>query len=387
MTKFPVNLDANASYPVLPKIWQALAEERPDLNPSSVHRGGQQARAMLENARESLRKLLGLDKSWTLVFTSGASEANNTALMLPLWRKFENHDSNSISVVSSALEHPSVREPLQRLSKYGVKVKWVAPEKDASLSAHDFLQAIESETCMISCMLANNETGQILPVAEIVSKVKELRPEILFHCDAVQALGKFKLDYSALGVDLLTFSAHKIGALSGAGLLAIRAASDLPPLLLGGPQEQRLRAGTENLAAIYTFGLAAEELKASLTERIGRMNTARETIKTCLKEQIQNLRVNFENQKTLLNTLSITLDGISADDLVVAADLEGVYISAGSACASGKPEPSASLLAQGFSEQEAKSTIRISVSAELELSQAQHAAEVLSKCIKRARGH
>ena len=245
-----VNLDINASYGLLPEVAEQLARSSSWLNPSSIHRGGQLARALVEEAREAVAALIGAGSGTRVVFCSGATEANNTVVTALHWL-----GGGPWEAVISAVEHPSVRAPALRLQAAGgVQVREVAPDAGGAFSAARFTAALMPAARLAAVMLANNETGQVLPVAEIASSIKRAQPRCIVHCDAVQALGKMPVDFAALGVDSLSLSAHKIGGLSGVGALVITEELELQPLLCGGPQEQRLRAGTENVLGIYSSG-------------------------------------------------------------------------------------------------------------------------------------
>lgn len=359
-----INLDRNASYGLLPEVKEKLSSLFGELlNPSSIHIGGQKSRALLDNARESIARLLSLKTSDQVIFNSGATEANNTAV----FSNFSNCSPSNlagISAVTSAYEHPSIIEPIRKLETIGHKVAFVKRAQSSGLSANDFTPFLSHETQLVSLMLANNETGEIFPVKEIFSKARELAPIALLHSDAVQALGKMTLSFAETGADALSISGHKIGALSGIGALIVKADVALNPLLLGGSQELRHRAGTENLLGAVSFGLAAEHLSKTLEERINKLKINAQIIRQVLKDKLPQLAFISDSFSTIPNTISARIPGVRGDDLVVGADLEGVLISSGAACSSGKQLPSHVILALGYSEIEASEVIRVSVGAE-----------------------
>jgi len=382
-----INFDANASYGPLKGLKELVWEKVESLNPSSIHSGGQKARSLIEEARDSLGELLGLTSDDRLVFTSGASEANNTAVMLPFWAFQKKLLAGGVlrpHFLTTSIEHPSVLEPLERLESFGYPVTRLKMQNGA-FSGEYFLNNLRPETALVSVMFANNETGQILPVPEISAAIKSKRPDVLIHTDAVQLIGKAEISFSETGVDMLTLSGHKIGSFTGVGALVVKRALKNTPLLKGGPQESRWRAGTENVPGIVSLGIAARELKGLELERAAKMKSFRDDLLARLLAGLKNITVNAELQPRLPNTLSVRVPDVHADDLVVALDLKGVFVSSGAACSSGKPEPSHVLLASGLSEKEARETIRISLRAEHTDQEIKEAAETIVACILKMR--
>jgi len=212
-------------------------------------------------------------------------------------------------------------------------------------------------------MYGNNETGHLTPLREVTTAVR-MKSESWIHVDAVQHLGKSEEPLFSLPIDSASFSAHKIGGIPGVGALVVRSERPTEPLLVGGSQEVRHRAGTENVPGIVAFGIAAETVRKNLSARIAQMIVARTAIENSIRAQIPNCSFNSPNGGGLPNTLSVTFPGLRSDDLVVALDLAGVYVSSGAACASGKPEPSHVLKGMGLSDELARATIRISVRAD-----------------------
>lgn len=341
------NFDANASHTLLSEVKESIAKFNLDfLNPSAVHQSGQKAKAIIEEARYNLASLMQLSAKQRIVFTSGASEANNQAIF------YAAKQSGEFSPLSSAIEHPSVLEALKNFPG----TKYLLPD----YTAEHVLANVSEQTNFLSLMFANNETGYILPITEIFAAVKQKHPEILLHTDAVQALGKLSVDFSGLQADFITVSGHKIGALSGIGALVVNDDLAHQPLIYGGPQEQRWRAGTENVLGIYTFGVAAKVWQQKQAEKQQKMLVLRDNFEKAIHQAFPEAIINHQDKKRLPNTSSIYLPGILADDLVVAMDLKGFAISSGAACSSGKPLPSHVLLAMGHSEEYAKSTVRVS---------------------------
>lgn len=387
--KKALNFDANASLGLSEELRSELTPYIDSyLNPSSIHSGGQAARTLIEKARAQLAELLGLNDDYRIIFTSGATEANNQAINSSFWQHLgggiTGRSRAGFEIVSSATEHPSVLEPILRLERLGIRTYLVYPGAEQTLQPEQVLKACSPDTKLVSFMLANNETGTISPIAEVCKAVKEFNPRTVFHCDAVQALGKIEVNYSNLNVDMLTFSAHKIGGLTGVGALVVKKELDVNGLLLGGAQELRFRAGTENVLGIVSFGLAARHLISRQAKNIENMLIQRNFLHGYFKEKLGHVGIRFNlSPQSLPNTLSLHVPGILADDLVVALDLEGVLISSGAACASGKPLPSHVLIAMGQSEKEARQTIRISLGPDLLSTEVEFAAGRIVTCINR----
>ena len=352
------NLDVNATYGVDAEVWSFLRQELSDAgNPSSVHHSGQKAKSLIESARESILSFVGAGKSSRLIFTSGATEANNLALLSQFSSLSQSNAKKQVLI--SALEHPSVLEVASVLSDRGLSVIIFKPSV-GSFSVSEFLEKVSEETRLVSLMLANNETGELFPVEKIVAAIRKRYPKVIIHCDAVQALGKIKFSFDHLDVDMMSVSGHKIGALPGIGALVAKRTIHIEPVIVGGSQELRFRAGTENLPGIVSFGYVIEKLRSSLDQRMEVMNRNCELLKSLLRKKVEGL-VFHERIPNIGNTISLRVAGIRADDLVVALDLAGIMISSGSACASGKQDPSHVLLAMGFPESEVRETVRISL--------------------------
>lgn len=376
-----INFDANSSYGLLPSVREELFELlEGSLNPSSIHRGGQRARALIEEARERISTLIDLKGHGRIVFTSGATEANNWAVAAPM---LMGKSYGSVKVVASAVEHPSMLEPLKRLAAQGASVSLVYPNSSGSISAHNFLNYCSVEIDLVSLMLVNNETGTSYPVQELSTKLSSVSPQAIRHTDAVQALGKVPVSFASLDVHLMSLSAHKIGGLHGVGALVIRDDLDIPPYLSGGAQEVRYRAGTENLPGIVSFGLAARHVLETLEERQLFMRRNALLLIRRLEEELPSVRILSDPNNHAPNTVIIHVPGVRADDLVVSLDLQGVFVSSGAACASGKPDPSHVLLALGMNEDEARSSLRVSFHHAYPEGVVERGIEIIIKTLKR----
>jgi len=368
-----LNFDFNATSGLDARVKAELANLDLGLNPSSIHTAGQRAKVLIEEAREELRLAVGAAKEDRIIFTSGATESNNAAILSPFWEPLSRKELN-YNVVTCAVEHAAVIEPCLRLKRLGFEARSVAPIEGA-IDAISILECCDSSTKLVSLMIANNETGIVHDLGQICRKVKELYPKIIFHADCVQALGKMNFSFSELGLDCASFSAHKAGGLTGIGALTVKKGVPFESFMLGGPHEARGRAGTENVPGIVSFGLACKYLRQELQQRIDSMQSIREWIENEIKSGIEDCRINFESNPRLCNTISLTLSGVPADDLLVALDRDGILVSSGAACSSGKPEPSRVLMAYGLDHEAARSTLRISFGPSTQM---QHALKFVS---------
>jgi cysteine desulfurase len=336
-------LDWNATAPLRPQAAAAIAAALSDYgNPSSVHRRGRAARRLVERNRIAVAALVGATPEG-VVFVSGGTEANHLALL----------GAGRQRVLVSAVEHDSVLRKIPGAEQIPVDRDGVV-----RLDALGDLLADASPPALVSVMLANNETGVVQPVAEIARLVHARGA--LFHCDAVQAAGKMPLDMPAIGADLLTLSAHKLGGPPGIGALVVNGGLDLTPMLCGGGQERGRRAGTENVPGIAGFAAAAEAAAAEV-DVYGRVRSLRDALETAIVDLAPEAVVMGAAVRRLPNTSAIAMPGTSAETQVIALDLDGVMVSAGAACSSGKVGPSHVLAAMGLPPDIASSTIRVSL--------------------------
>ena len=346
-----IYLDNNATTQIHPDVLAVFDDTLRTVfgNASSIHKEGQIARQVIEDARESVARLISA-AAREIVFTSGGTESNNAAIFGAAGFASRHH------IVTTAIEHPSVLEPVTELKRRGHEVTIVPPKRSGSVDAAAVIDAIRPETRIVAVMLANNETGVIQPVAEIARACRERGIHV--HCDAVQAAGKIDIDVEALAVDTLSLSAHKMHAPKGIGALYVRRGTTMDAQLLGGAQERRRRAGTENVPLAAAFGAAA----SLAGEHPFRSDVAqlRDRFESSLG--VLPVTVNGAAESRIPNTSNITFRGADGEGIVIALDLSGVAVSTGSACSSGRIEPSGVLLAMGLSAEEAKSTVRFSLS-------------------------
>ncbi len=352
-----VYLDYNATTPVDPEVREAMLPflTKEYGNTSSVHPPGRRARKAVELAREQVAALLNASGPAEIVFTSGATEANNMALLGATL--LAGHKSGHI--ITTEIEHPCVLGVCQFLEQQGFRVTYLPVDRQCRVDPESVLAALTDDTIIVSVMLANNETGTLQPVAEIAKAVKAVRPDVLVHTDAVQAIGKVPVDVQALGVDLLALSAHKFYGPKGVGALYIRRGVAIAPLLRGGQQERGLRAGTENVAGIVGLGKAAEIALRDFEEVTAHLWRLRQRFLRLLDE-IPMTRLNGHRELTVPSTANVCLLG--TDALAVQANLgqRGVCVSVGSACSSGSLKPSHVLRAMGLSEMAAFGSVRFS---------------------------
>jgi len=347
-----IYLDNNATTPIHPDVLAVLHESLRDVygNASSIHKEGQRARQVIEEAREHVARLIGAE-SRDVIFTSGGTESNNAAIFGAIGRGERQH------VVTTSIEHPSVAEAVAELERRGHRVTRVRASRDGVVSAADVIDAIRPDTRLVTVMLANNETGVIQPVAEVGRACRDRG--IHFHCDAVQAVGKIDIDVTNLACDTLALSAHKLHAPKGIGALYVRRGLTLAAHIVGGAQERRRRAGTENVPLAAAFGAAAKiAMDASWRPRVAAL---RDTFESQLRASF-DVAINGASAPRVPTTTSATFHGVDAEGVVIALDLNGVAVSTGSACSSGRVEPSGVLLAMGLSPDDAKSTVRFSMS-------------------------
>ena len=343
-TLHAVYLDYNATAPIRPEAAEALSAALAlSGNPSSVHRFGREARRLIEEAREAVAALAGAAAA-RVVFTSGGTEANNLALRgAGLERTFV-----------SAGEHPSILDAVPSARRVAL-----CSDGRIDLDALDSALGDGTGRALVSVMLANNETGVIQPLRAVAELAHERGA--LLHCDAVQAAGKIPLDMAELGIDLMSLSAHKLGGPAGVGALLLGEGVTIAPLLRGGGQERRQRAGTENLPGIAGFGAAATAAAERLLEEAPRLGALRDRLEAGVKALAPSAEIFGAAVPRLPNTVCLTMPGVPAETQVMALDLAGVAVSAGSACSSGKVEASHVLRAMGVSDERAATAIRVSL--------------------------
>ena len=324
-------------------------------NPSSLHRLGMEAENLVTKAKKQLAAALSCQPG-EILFTSGATESNNLAILGGC--RAARRSGNKI--VTSAVEHPSVLEPVRALEREGYEVSYIHPREDGSFSAQDFVDAVDERTALISAMLVNSEVGTRLPVEEITAGVRQKNPKTLVHIDAVQGFGKIPLSAKKLGADLISVSGHKIYAPKGIGALYIKKGVRVSPLLYGGGQQNGLRVGTECVPLIAAFGEAAAFCSACQRDVLARYKQLREDLLETLS-QIPDVTVNSP-EGSVPYILNLSVKGIRSEILLHFLEQAGIYVSSGSACSKGAK--SHVLAAMGLPDERIDTAIRLSFSYE-----------------------
>jgi cysteine desulfurase len=354
-----VYFDHNATTPILPDVVERMTAALRDEfgNPSSVHHFGQQAKAAIDEARSEVAALLGADPSEVL-FTSGGTESDNIAIrgaaeaLEPAGRRH---------LIASAIEHEAVLNTLKALAKRGWRTTVLPVGQNGIVSPKALREALADDTVLVSVMHANNEIGTVQPIVELARLARERGA--LFHTDAVQSAGKIPIDVRALGVDMLSISAHKFYGPKGVGALWIRRGLRVLPLLTGGRQERSRRAGTENVAGIVGMGVAARVTRTKMAEEGVRLSLLRDRLEAGILATVPGTAMNGAPEPRVPNTTNISFDRVEAESLLIALDLNGIAVSTGSACSSGTLEPSHVLKAMGFNAHRTQNSIRFSLGA------------------------
>ena len=373
-------LDYAATTPVHPDVLKAILPYFTDTygNPSSFHSFGQDAREAVEKARESVASLIGA-KAEEIVFTSGGTEADNTALQ----GAASANEGRGNHIITTGIEHPAILETCKFLEKKGFKVTYLPVDNYGMVDPADVKRAIKPETMLISVMHANNEMGTIQPLAEIGRIAREA--DIIFHTDAVQTTGHIPVNVNELGVDLLSMSAHKLYGPKGIGALYIRKGTRIAPFVHGGGQEKGRRAGTENVPGIVGFGKAAEIARQEMDEEAARLTSLRDKFITELQKRIENIHLNGHPVKRLPNNVNISVSYVEGESMILSLDLQGIYASTGSACSSGDLEPSHVLLATGCSMEQAHGSLRFTMGKWTTEEEIEKVLEVLPPIVKKLR--
>ena len=376
-----VYFDHNATTPVAPSVAEVMVRAlRDDFgNASSVHRFGQQAKALLDEARTAVATLIGAEPS-ELVFTSGGTEADNFALrgaaeaLEPTGRRH---------LIASAIEHEAVLVTLKALARRGWTTTLLPVDATGIVRPEALEAAITSQTAVVSVMHANNELGTIQPVADLARIARA--HGALFHTDAVQTVGKIPVDVRALGVDLLALSAHKFNGPKGAGALWIRRGTRMVPILTGGKHERARRAGTENVPAIAGLGAAARLARTEAPAKAAHVAALRDRLESEILARVPGTMVNGERDPRVYNTTNISFERVEAESLLIALDLEGIAVSTGAACSSGTLEPSHVLRAMGLPTHRAQNSIRFSLGGENTAAEVDYLLEKLPAAVQKLR--
>jgi cysteine desulfurase len=381
-----VYLDHSATTPVDERVVAAMMPFLTEHfgNASSVHLFGQETRAAVDRARRQVAALIGA-RANEVVFTSGGTEANNLAIR----GTCETGEAHGRHIITSAIEHPSVREPIELFEKNGWEITRLPVHDDGIVRVEDVREAMRPDTILISVMLANNEIGTIQPVAEIGALVSEARQSgnrhLKFHTDAVQTAGRIPIEVDSLGCDLLTLSAHKIYAPKGVGALFIRRGTRLRAQQVGGHQERERRAGTEPVASIVAFGTASELAKREMRDRNEHTARLRDRFEKLVAERINDIVFNGNRERRLPHLSNISFRFIEGEGLLIHLDMQGVAVSTGSACSSGTLEPSPVIRALRDDEELARGAIRFSFGKDNTEADVDYVLDTLSRAVESLR--
>ncbi len=348
-------LDNNATTPVAPEGVEAMIPYLKDFwgNPSSAYRFGRQVHIAIEKARQQVADLVGADAK-EIFFTSCGTESNNSAILSAL------EVTGKKRIVTTAVEHSAIMNQCQNFQRKGIEVIFMPVRPDGTLDFHEVEKAVDEDTAICSVMWANNETGVFFPVEEIAEFCK--LKGVLFHTDAIQAVGKISVDMKRNKVDMLSMVGHKLHAPKGVGALYMRRRTRYAPMMIGGSQEHGKRGGTENVASVVGFGKACESASQHLPEENTRVKALRDKLENTILMRISGSYVNGHRELRLPNTSNVAFDFVEAETLLVLLDQHRICASAGSACTTGSLEPSHVLKGMGFTLARARGSIRFSLS-------------------------
>lgn len=351
-----IYLDNSATTPVKPEVLSTMLPYLKEEfgNPSSIYKKANATEEAVRTAREQVAKALGA-KPGEIFFTSGGSEADNWAIKGAAYA----NSQKGKHIITSQIEHHAVLHTLEFLEKQGYSVTYLPVDAEGKVSVSDVKAALRDDTILITIMMANNEIGTVQPIAEIAQIAKENK--VLFHTDAVQAVGSLKVDVNELGVDMLSLSAHKFGGPKGVGALYIKSGTKVETLIHGGGQERGRRAGTENVAGIAGLGTAITLATEHLEEKAARITKLRDTLINGILEKIPDARLNGHRTDRLPGNANFCFRYIEGEALLLRLDAKGVAASSGSACTSGSLDPSHVLLALGLPHEIAHGSLRLSI--------------------------
>jgi cysteine desulfurase len=384
-----IYLDHSATTPVDPRVVEAMLPYLTERfgNASSVHFFGQEARAAVDRARREVAALIGA-RANEVVFVSGGTEANNLAIR----GITDSMPSNKGHVITSAIEHSSVRgicDALEKDGNSGWEITRLPAYEDGIVRTEDVGAALRSDTVLISIMLANNEIGTLQPIEEIGSLVRDERARghrhLWLHTDAVQAAGRIPLDVETLGCDLLSLSAHKLYAPKGTGALFVRRGVRLISQNVGGHQEREKRAGTEGVPGIVAFGAAAKLAREEMGQRVGHDQRLRDKFETGVSDRVEDIVFNGDRARRLPHLSNVSFRFIEGEGLLISLDLQGIAVSTGSACSSGTLEPSPVIRALGRNDELARGAIRFSFGKDNTEQDVDYVLEVLPRVVEKLR--
>ena len=373
-----IYLDNAASTPVHEKVIQEMIPYFKEQygNPSSIHRHGRLANIAIQNARKRIASLINAE-SGEILITSGGTESNNTALY------GISHHNKGKHIITSSIEHDAILEPCKRLEEEGFQVTYLPVDKYGIVNPNDVEKEISSDTCLVSIMFANNEVGTIQPIADIGKITKERK--IVFHTDAIQAVGKTPINVKELGIDLLSISSHKINGPKGVGALYIKKGIKIDPLILGGGQENGLRSGTENVASIVGFGMACQLANDGIIQNQEHFRKLGMKLITDVLKEIPHTKLNGHPEKRIPNNIHFTFLGVNGEDLIIKLDENKIAASTGSACSVKIQKASHVLRAMGFTHEQITGSLRLTIGINNTEEEINETVQVLKKVVKELR--
>ena len=345
-------------------------------NPSSIHRYGRLSHKAIENARKQVANLINADSS-EILFTSGGTESNNTAIY-GIAKK-----NPGSRIVTSSIEHDAILQPCANLEKEDFDIIYLPVNNYGMVDPLVLKNNLNENTSLVSIMFGNNEVGTVEPISDFVNICKE--KNIVFHTDAIQAVGKIPIDVKELGVDLLSISSHKINGPKGIGALYIRRGISIDPIILGGGQENGLRSGTENVANIVGFGKACEISRINFSENISKMKKLRDYLSRQIIQEIPQVTLNGHPETRLPNNIHLTFLGVNGEDLLIKLDENGIAASTGSACSVQIQKASHVLQAMGFSHEQITGSLRLTIGISNNLEEMDKTVEILKSVVKELR--
>jgi cysteine desulfurase len=353
-------------------------------NPSSIHQFGRKAKNAIQKARKQVAALIDAEPD-EILFTSGGTESNNIILYgisnLPLRTSSTKKERNHI--ITSSIEHEAILQPCKNLEEIGCKITYLPVDESGMVDLPDVANSLTENTIIVSIMFANNEVGTIQPIKEISEVCKKY--DVLFHTDAVQAVGKVPINVKELGVDALSISSHKINGPKGVGALFIKKGIKPNPIILGGGQENGMRSGTENVASIVGFGKACEIAKERLNENISHFQTLHSSMLSKIVKEISHVKLNGHPGKRIFNNIHLTFLGVQGEDLIIKLDEHGIAASTGSACSVHTQKASHVLKAMGFNHEQITGSLRMSFGYMNTLNEVEQTVEVLKKVVSELR--
>ncbi|MBU1998539.1 MAG: cysteine desulfurase family protein [Candidatus Omnitrophota bacterium] len=384
-SKVKIYLDHNATTPLHPEVRRAMIAAMDNFgNPSSLHTFGRQARALVEESRQKIASFIAA-KSEEIIFVGSGSEANNTVLNLFSCNssKCNGEHFNKRKIITTKIEHPCILEAAGCLQDRGQEIKYIGVDKRGKINLEELKATLGDNSALVSIMLANNEIGTIQDLKEI-SRIVHGKGALL-HTDAIQAVGKIPVNVNDLEIDYLSFSAHKIYGPKGIGALYVRKGSPFCPFVRGGHQERGRRAGTENTLGIIGLAKAIEMRQKEMVEENKRLKILKEKFKKGIEKNISDVYFNGHPKEGLVSTLNVSFSGVEGEAVLLYLDLEGIFVSTGSACASGSLGPSHVLLATGIPSEHAHGSIRMSMGRGTSQKDIDYVIKKLTQVIQRVR--